>query len=85
MERQLAAQIVQFPGAVLRACDQYRPNLLADFLYALSQTYSRFYQTVPFLKAPDGIRESRVRLCGLVAQILTQGLDLLGIETPVRI
>ncbi|MEI6150506.1 MAG: DALR anticodon-binding domain-containing protein [bacterium] len=31
------------------------------------------------------MRESRVRLCGVVVKVLRQGLNLLGIETPERI
>lgn len=84
-EEDLAVRLVRFPDVVIRACRQYRPNLLADYLYDLCQSYSRFYQNVPFLKAPEGVRESRVRLCGLVAETLRQGLQLLGIETPERI
>ena len=40
---------------------------------------------VPFLTAEAGLRESRVRLCDLVAQVLRHGLALLGIDTPDRI
>jgi len=58
---------------------------LADYLFDLCQTYSSFYQRLPFLKAEPGIRESRVRLCGIVATVLGNGLELLGISTPERI
>lgn len=85
VERQVAAHLLRFPEALLRACRQYRPNLLADYLYELSQNYNRFYQGVPFLKAEEGTRESRVRLCGLVAKTLQVGLGLMGIEAPKRI
>jgi arginyl-tRNA synthetase len=37
------------------------------------------------LKAPPGIRESRLGLCDLTGRTLRQGLDLLGIETPERL
>lgn len=85
VERELAVRLVRFPDTVERACTSYRPNLLADYLFDLAQVYSSFYQNVPFLKAEEGVRESRVRLCGLVARVLRQGLELLGIETPERI
>lgn len=85
VERRLAMQLTQFPAAVIAATENYRPNLLAEYLYNLSQAYSSFYQNVPFLKAEEGPRESRIRLCGLVASTLKQGLELLGIEAPERI
>lgn len=83
--RALARQIARFGDVVTRAALQYRPNILADYLYDLAQTYSSFYQNVPFLKAPAGIRESRVRLSTIVAAVLKQGLDLLGLKTMERI
>lgn len=85
VERRLALKLVRFGETVIRAAQSYKPSLLADYLFDLAQTYSTFYQNVPFLKAPEGIRESRVCLCGAVARVLRQGLDLLGIETPERI
>jgi len=85
VERLLANRLLRFPDALSRAANQYRPNLLADYLFELAQLYSRFYQNVPFLKAEEGLRESRVRLCGLVFRTLKTGLNLLGIETPDRI
>jgi arginyl-tRNA synthetase len=85
LEHTLALKLVRFPDVVVQATQAYKPSHLADYLYDLAQTYSSFYQNVPFLKAPDGVRESRVRLCGFVAAVLRYGLDLLGIETPERI
>ncbi|MDP6490488.1 MAG: arginine--tRNA ligase [Kiritimatiellia bacterium] len=85
IERTLALQLIRFRDVVARAAHQYKPNVLTDYLYDLAQTYSSFYQNVPFLKAPEGIRESRVRLCTIVATVLKQGLDLLGLKTLERI
>ncbi|MGQ9660749.1 MAG: arginine--tRNA ligase [Kiritimatiellia bacterium] len=85
IERTLALQIARFADTVIQATETYRPDLLASYLYELAQTYNTYYQNVPFLKAAQGIRESRVRLCRLVAGVLRKGLHLLGIETPDRI
>jgi arginyl-tRNA synthetase len=85
VERRLALRLLRFPGAILQAAETCRPNALADALFDLAQTYSSFYQNVPFLKAEAGVRESRLRLCAATAGVLRKGLDLLGIETPERI
>ena len=85
IERELSFKLAMFPSTVKKAALTYRPCVLADYLYDLSQTYSSFYQRVPFLKAEESVRESRIRLCGLVALVLSKGLGLLGIETPERI
>lgn len=85
IERALAIEVARFGETVSKAAPAYKPSVLADYLYELSQLYSNFYQNVPFLKADPGVRESRVRLCGVVARVLRKGLDLLGIETLDRI
>ena len=84
-ERALGMALSRFPEAVVRAADLFRPSALADYLYDLAQTYSSFYQNVPFLKAEAGVRESRIRLSAVTARVLRAGLEMLGIETPARI
>jgi len=84
LEFQLAKRILELPEYLRRAVNAYRPNLMTDYLFDLAQLYNRFYQNLPFLKAPEGVRESRLLLCAQVAKILRTGLDLLGIEVPDR-
>ena len=85
VEKALALQLMRFPAAVVRAAEAYKPSILADYLFGLSQTYSSFYQRSPVLKAEPAVRDSRIRLCAMVAQVLAEGLHLLGIRTPRRI
>ena len=85
IERRLAIRLARFPDVVLDAAHACKPNVLCDYLFEVAQTYSSFYQNVPFLKAEEGVRESRVRLCELTARTIQQGLGLLGIETLERI
>jgi arginyl-tRNA synthetase len=85
VEKDLALRLTQFPAAVLRAADACKPSILADYLFGLSQLYSSFYQRSPVLKAAPAVRDSRIRLCAMVAQVLAEGLGLLGIRTPRRI
>ncbi len=85
LERDLGLKIARYPEAVLTATRTYRPNLLADYLFDLAQTYSTYHQSIPFLRAEPGVRESRMRLIGLVADTMQAGLKLLGIEAPNRI
>ena len=85
VEKTLVLQLMQFPAAVVRAAEAYKPSILADYLFGLSQTYSSFYQRSPVLKAEPAVRDSRIRLCAMVAQALGEGLGLLGMRTPRRI
>jgi len=84
-EKRLALQLLEFPGAVVRAAEAYKPSILADYLFQTAQLYSSFYQNSPILKSEESVRNARLRLCALFGEILKTGLSLLGIETPRHI
>ena len=84
-EKQLALQLLEFPGAVVRAAEAYKPSVLADYLFQTAQLYSSFYQNSPILKSEESVRNARLKLCALFGEVLRKGLDLLGIETPSHI
>jgi arginyl-tRNA synthetase len=84
MEKQIAKRILEFPDFLCRSAGAYKANQLTDYLFELASLFNRFYQNVPFLRAPDGVRESRLVLCDLVGRIIQTGLDLLGIEVPEK-
>lgn len=60
------------------------PNRLCNYLFELSQSFNRFYDQVPVLKAEEPARSSRLALCNLCANTLELGLQLLGIQTLER-
>ena len=84
-EKQLALQLLEFPGAVVRAAEAYKPSVLADYLFQTAQLYSSFYQNSPILKSENAVKFARLRLCALFGEVLKTGLNLLGIETPSHI
>ena len=80
-ELSLAKHLLNF-GLVLEAVAQeYRPNFLCNYLYELAGYFTSFYEKCPVLKSEQNVRESRLILCGLTAQVLQHGLNTLGIET----
>ena len=84
-EKRLALHLLEFPGAVVRAAEAYKPSVLADYLFQTAQLYSTFYQTSPILKSEEPVRSARLALCALFGKVLGTGLHLLGIRTPNRI
>ena len=84
-EKKLALQLLEFPGAVVRAAEAYKPSVLADYLFQTAQLYSSFYQNSPILKSEESVKNARLRLCALFGEVLKTGLHLLGIETPSHI
>jgi arginyl-tRNA synthetase len=62
----------------------FRPNLLANYLYELASTFHSFFEACPVLKAEGATRDSRLALCELASRTLRTGLGLLGIHCPER-
>lgn len=62
------------------------PNRLCEYLFDLSQRFNQFYEACPVIRAetPELVR-SRSALCGVTAETLRLGLDLLGIQTLERL
>lgn len=84
-EKLLALQLLKFGGTVRKAAENYKPSLLADYLFQTAQLYSSFYQQNPILKSDPEVRDARLKLCALFGRVLAKGLDLLGIAAPSRI
>ncbi len=83
-ERTLAMKLAQFGEIVPDILNDFRPNLLANYLYELAQAFHGFYEHCPVLKSEGETRASRLLLCELTSRVLKQGLDLLGIRVTDR-
>ncbi len=83
-ERALAVKLMQFGETVPLVLEDFRPNLLVNYLYELATTFHSFYESCPVLKSKGETRISRLILCDTSLRILTTGLGLLGIRTPER-
>ncbi|WP_038168010.1 arginine--tRNA ligase [Verrucomicrobium sp. BvORR106] len=83
-ERQLALKLAQFGEAVHDVLDDFRPNLLAQYLYELAGFYHTFYEACPVLRSEGVVRNTRLVLADTTSRVLKSGLGLLGIETTDR-
>ena len=83
-ELALGLKIQQYAEIVPAILDDFRPNLLANYLYELANAFHSFYEACPVLKAEDAVRQSRLALCELTARTLAHGLGLLGIVCPEK-
>jgi arginyl-tRNA synthetase len=64
--------------------DDFRPNILANYLFELANTFHGFYEACPVLKAEEPARSTRLALCDLTGRILQKGLELMGIQAPEK-
>jgi len=83
-EKSVVLALGEFPSVVREAADSLRPDLVTIYLNNLAAEFNKYYDTTPVLKAPEGVREARLVLVKAVAQVLYNGMNLLGIEPPER-
>jgi arginyl-tRNA synthetase len=79
-ELALARHLLNFGLVIEALAAEKRPNYLCNYLYELSSLFTRFYENCPVLKSEETTRTSRLTLCDLVARVIRQGLEILGIE-----
>jgi arginyl-tRNA synthetase len=77
----LARCLLNFGQTLDAVAEDYRPNLLCNYLYELAGFFTTFYENCPVLKSEGKQRVSRLVLCELTSRVLKQGLAVLGIET----
>src|SRR5437867_1864073 len=83
-EINLAKRLCSFAEIVPQVLNGFRPNILANYLFELANSFHTFYEACPVLKSEEPARSSRLALCDLTARVLQRGLDLLGIKVPER-
>jgi arginyl-tRNA synthetase len=83
-EINLAKRLCQFAEIVPQVLNDFRPNILANYLFELANSFHTFYEACPVLKSEEPVRSSRLALCDLSGQVLRRGLDLLGIKVPEK-
>ncbi len=73
----------QFPEIIEIVAQSYTPNILCNYLFELSQSFNSFYEASPIMKEDDQAQKNfRLALITATAQVLKNGLDLLGIQAP---
>lgn len=81
-ERSLARKVSEYPEVVQKAVSELMPHHISTYLYELAQTFNRFYE---HNRVVGDEREAvRTRLVLLYADVLKDGLSILGINAPDR-
>lgn len=83
-ELDLAKRLCQFGEVVPQVLNDFRPNILTNYLFELANSFHAFYEACPVLKADALIRSSRMALSDLTGRVLKTGLNLLGIGVPEK-
>lgn len=74
----------RFPEIVSQSGEEYNPSLICAFLYELAQRFNTFYNKHRILGKDKPTTGFRLALAQTTAQILKNGLYLLGIQAPEK-
>jgi len=84
-ELSLLRTFYKFPEVVSEAGKMFSPNVIANFLFDLAHKYNLFYQKIPILNAEtEEQKKFRLSLTAATAQVIKNGLHLLGIKVPEK-
>ena len=85
-ELEMIMLLAKYPGEISIAAKGLSPASLANFLYEVAKMFNKFYHEVPpIIKEENAeMRQLRLNLSAVVANILKAGMRLLGITVPER-
>ncbi len=84
-EKNLILLLGDFPSNVKYAADNLRPDILTAYLNTLATEFNKYYDAHPVLRAPSPEKRAiRLALVKAIAQVLQNGMRLLGIHPPER-
>lgn len=81
----LLRKLYKFPEVLADAAENLAPQKMCTYLFGLAKKFSVFYDKCPVLRAEtDEQKMSRLLLVAATAQVIRNGLYVLGIETLER-
>ena len=87
-ERELIGLLAQYPKVVATAAELRQPHRVARYIEELAGQYHRFYNDCRVLPLGEekitNLNSARATLSQATAQVISNGLDLLGVNAPEK-
>ncbi|MFH1328551.1 MAG: arginine--tRNA ligase [Candidatus Bathyarchaeota archaeon] len=85
LERKLVIKLSSYPEVFIMSADNLKPEMLVAYVNEVAEAFNAFYNELPVIKAENvGLRDARIKLVTITQRVLSNSLQLLGIETPQR-
>ncbi|MEP6589800.1 MAG: arginine--tRNA ligase [Gemmatimonadota bacterium] len=85
LDTDLLRTLAEFPEVVQRAARDHEPHRVTTYLETLARDVHGWYHGCRVLGEPAPVERARLLLARAAAQVLANGLSLLGISAPDRI
>jgi arginyl-tRNA synthetase len=83
-ETSLIKTLFKFPDAIQSAADAREPHRLINFLNDVASAFTTFYHDCRIIGVDEDLAHARIELAKVTAQVLNNGLTILGITAPER-
>jgi arginyl-tRNA synthetase len=85
-ELEMIILLAKYPSEISAAAKSFSPASLANYIYEVAKMFNKFYHEIPpIVKEEDEqMKQHRLNLSWVTANILKAGMKILGIEVPER-
>ena len=85
-EREMIILQSKYPAEIAQAAKGFSPASLANYLYEIAKMFNKFYHEIPPIikEENEGLKQQRLNLSWVTANILKSGMKILGITVPER-
>ncbi len=83
-ETVLLQQLIDYPQVIENAALELAPHLIAFYLKSLAADFHSYYNASRFLVEDDALKFARLALIAAVAQVIRNGLAILGVSAPEK-
>ena len=81
-EKALLIQLIDYPYVIESAAKDLAPHLIAFYLKDLAADFHSYYNASRFLVEDEALKLARLALIAATAQVMRNGLALLGVTAP---
>jgi arginyl-tRNA synthetase len=83
-ETALLQQLIDYPQVIESAAQDLAPHLIAFYLKDLAADFHSYYNASRFLVEDEAVKCARLALIAAAAQVMRNGLALLGVSAPEK-
>jgi arginyl-tRNA synthetase len=85
-ELEMIILLAKYPSEIAAAAKTFSPASLANYIYEVAKMFNKFYHEIPpIVKEEDEqMKQHRLNLSWVTANVVKEGMRILGIEVPER-
>jgi arginyl-tRNA synthetase len=84
IEEDIVSFLGKYPETILKSADSRSVNKIANYLKSLAQLFHSYYGSTKFVSDDEETRNARLLLLLCVSTIIEDGLEILGVSSPVK-